>query len=148
LQHYKKNGICEEIASEICSLEFSISAFDIISVAKNIKVQTDKLAFLYFQIGSDLEIDWLRKVAESDITNNSYWGLLSTQTIKDDLYQKQRKLLEIIAINFQDCNLNSWQKVNSYNYNKFKNFIIDLKMQKIIDLGMIIVANKKLELLL
>lgn len=148
MDFYKTNGVSESLALEISRLEFAISAFDIVSVANNVNSQLDELAALYFKIGSDLEIDWLRKVTESDYTLNSYWGMLSAQAVKDDLYQKQRKLLEIVAIKFTDCNLHSWQKLNIYNYSKFKNFITDLKMQKIIDLSMIIVANKRMEALL
>jgi glutamate dehydrogenase len=146
--YYKTKGLNDELASSFSSLEFAISIFDIISIAKKINVDAEKLANLYFTIGAMLDIDWLRKVADSDISSGSYWELLSKQVIKDELYSKQRILVERIASESKDCDFNHWCNLNENNYKIFKNFVDDLKMQKVLDLSMIVVANKKLELLI
>ena len=129
-------------------MEFLVSIFDILSTAKKTEVDKAHVAKIYFAIGDELFIDWLRRQADDDKRINSYWFNLSKQVLKDDLYQKQRSLLYKIISESPEHNLTTWLEKNRDNYVIVTNFVNVLKQQKMLDLNMVVVANKKLELLL
>ena len=148
LSYYIEQGLEKDFAYRMSSVEFLVSIFDILSMARKTNLDKEHIAKMYFAIGNELFIDWLRRQADNDKRSNSYWFNLSKQVIKDDLYQKQRNLLYKVISESQEHSLDYWVAKNQDNYDIVKNFVNLLKQQKILDLNMIIVANKKLELLL
>jgi glutamate dehydrogenase len=148
IEHYVAASIDKKLAKAIATLEVLVSAFDIIYIAKKTKLSNEVIANLYFECGDLAGIDWLRDSCESQI-NESYWNRLSIQSLKDDLYDKQRRLVVAIALgNKKNSSLKSWIKMNMSHAGIFIDFINQMKMQEAINLNMIILANKKLEIFL
>jgi glutamate dehydrogenase len=148
IEHYTNAGIDKKLAKSIATLEVLVSAFDIIHIAKQTKTENEDIANIYFETGDIFNIDWLRQASEAQI-NESYWNRLSVQSLKDDFYDKQRRLISIIvSSDRKNINLKSWLQKNSSAASIFVEFVEDIKMQKAINLNMIILANKKFEIFL
>lgn len=145
---YEDAGIQKSLAFDIASLELLISSFDIIHVAKNTHSKDEDVANLYFESGDILDIDWLRKSCEAQI-NDSYWNRLTVQSLKDDFYDKQRRLVTKIAKQSENkIDLSSWINNNTKSASIFTNFVKELKLQEAVNLDMLVLANKKFELFL
>lgn len=145
---YLEAGIENELATDIASLELMVSAFDIIYVSKNTNFDADNVANFYFESGDLLSIDWLRKTCEAQI-DDSYWNRLSVQSLKDDFYDKQRRLVtKIINQHKNNVDLSIWINENTKSASIFTDFVVELKNQETVNLNMLILANKKFELFL
>jgi len=96
-------------------------------------------------------MDWLRRCAEKQITN-SYWNRMSVQALKDDLYDKQRRLLQkILESNTSGkagVDLDKWVEDNMKYIKIFSTFMAELHMQEVVDLNMVVLANKQFEMFL
>lgn len=148
IEHYANHGVGLKLSEDIATLEVLVSTFDIIHIAKNTNTSNKDIANLYFECGNLLSIDWLRYSCEAQI-NDSYWNRLSIQSLKDDFYDKQRRLVSIIVnSNSKNINLKSWLEEHESDAHIYTDFIEEIKTQEIMDLNMIILAKKKLELFL
>ncbi|MDC0864578.1 NAD-glutamate dehydrogenase [Rickettsiaceae bacterium] len=148
VNHYSTAGVNKKFAKSIATLEVLVSAFDIIYIGKETRKRNDYVANLYFETGDAFSLDWLRQSAEAQI-DDSYWNRLSIQSLKDDFYSKQRQLTtEIIKQDMQGEDLKLWMLEHSDISNIFINFIEDIKMQESVNLNMLVLAGKKLEIFL
>jgi glutamate dehydrogenase len=148
ISSYVAEGVDKQLANGIATLEILVSAFDIIYISKITKVEDKTIANLYFQTGEILHIDWLRKSCETQI-DESYWNRLSIQSLKDDLYDKQRRFITGLVMQSKDkIDLASWLKDNAKIAGIFTDFVEDIKLNENINLNMMILANKKFEMFL
>lgn len=146
--YYISNNVNKDLASKIALLDSFISIFDIIFVSNKTKAANVEVAKIYFEVSDKFNIDWLRKSCEKQY-NDSYWNRLSIQAMKDDLYDKQRRLLtKIVESNISGLNVTTWLEQNADTSRDFINFVENLKLQENIDINMIILANKKFEIFL
>ena len=145
---YTSSGVPKQLAIKIATLDSLVSIFDILYVAKETKVSNTDVANLYFITGNKFSIDWLRELCDIQVTD-SYWNKLSIQSLKDDLYDKQRRLLVTILKKFKvSVDLDLWISNNIDSAGIFMNFIKGIGLQKNIDLNILILANKEFEILL
>ncbi len=148
IESYKNNGVPEIFAHNIAILDSGISTLDVLLVAKATDIDKLKISELYFKVADYFQIDWMRKCVEKNITE-SYWNRMSIQALKDDLYDKQRRVLQkVIDYKLGELSLDKWLVHNEKQVNIFINFIQELKLQDNIDLNMMILANKQFEMLL
>lgn len=147
IEYYTNSGVDKKLAKSVATLEVLVSAFDIIFIAKQAEMKNEDIANLYFECGDILSIDWLRQSCESQI-DQSFWNRLSVQSLKDDFYDKQRRLIRAIISNRGDVvpKLTTWLKQNASDAHIFVSFIEDIKLQEALNLNMLILANKKLEI--
>jgi glutamate dehydrogenase len=148
MEIYKNNGIAESFAYSISILDSGISTLDVLYVAHSSEIDILKISELYFKVADYFHIDWMRKCVEKNITE-SYWNRMSIQALKDDLYDKQRRVLQkVIDYETDKASLEKWLEYNAKYVTIFINFIEELKLQENIDLNMMILANKQFEMLL
>ena len=151
IDHFTSAGADKKLARSVATLEVLVSAFDIIFLAKQMNKKNEDIANLYFECGDLLSIDWLRQSCEAQI-DQSFWNRLSVQSLKDDFYDKQRRLIKAILLssnsNGSVPKLKTWIKNNASDAHIFVSFIEDIKLQEALNLNMIILANKKLEIFL
>ena len=151
IDHFTSSGADKKLARSVATLEVLVSAFDIIFIAKQTNRKNEDIANLYFECGDLLSIDWLRQSCEAQI-DQSFWNRLSVQSLKDDFYDKQRRLIKAILSssngNGSVPKLKTWIKHNVSDAHIFISFIEDIKLQEALNLNMIILANKKLEIFL
>ncbi len=145
VKQYTLSGVTDEVARRIATLDSLVSVFDIIYIAKKTKAKNNDVANLYFTTGNKFSIDWLRKSCDKQL-NDSYWNRLSIQSLKDDLYDKQRQLLAKIINNSKlNIDLELWIDNNIDAACIFLDFIKGIRLQETIDLNILILANKKFE---
>ncbi|MFY9589213.1 NAD-glutamate dehydrogenase [Rickettsia endosymbiont of Halotydeus destructor] len=148
LKYYTSSGVDESFANIIVTLDSLISVFDIIYITRQTKGHNIDIASLYFSVANKFSIDWLRKACDKQL-NNSYWSRLGIQSLKDDLYDKQRKLLiKITSKSKSTVDLDFWIDNNKSLVQNFLDFMKEIKLQENIDLNIIILANKKFEIFL
>lgn len=149
IKKYIENNISEDFAASLAILDSLVSVFDILFIAKDSHTNDAKVAKTYFEVGELFNIDWLRKCAEKQM-DNSYWNRLSIQELKDDLYDKQRRILKrIILDQKEEIDAANWYKTYEKESKIFREFILDLKESAdSMTLNMVLIANKKLEMFL
>ncbi len=145
VEYYHNAGVRQELAVSTAMLEMLISVFDVIFLAEKTSSDITNTAQIYFESGEKLSLDWLRYNCELQ-RNESYWNRLSVQSLKDDFYDKQKRLVCIINKNSKKIDIESWLENNATYMSIFVKFIEEIKTQEMIDLSMIILANKKLEI--
>ena len=142
---YKQAGIPENLAEKCAKLETLVSSFDIAHMSKDTGADAEKICSAYFKISNEYHIDWLRKSCDK-LLGDSYWQRLSLQSMKDDLYDKQRRILRKIVDNNMHHNADKWFEKNKNVSLVFNKFMQELMKQENIDISMLIIANKKLEM--
>lgn len=145
ISRYKSAGVKTSLAKKIASLDGLVCALDVISVSKKTGALESEVAKLYFAVGEKFHIDSLRKTAEAQI-DDSYWNRLSVQSLKDDLYEKQRRILiNVVGKDPKSFNLNLWWKERKNFARIFLDFVEKLESGEEFNLNTVILANKKLE---
>ena len=148
LNYYTASGVEESFAVTIAAFDNLISVFDTIYITKQTSGNNKEIAEAYFAISDMFSLDWLRKACDRQL-NDSFWRRLGIQSLKDDLYDKQRRLLiKIINKSKTTIDLDLWIDNNNNLVRNFLDFIKEIKSQETIDLNIIILANKKFEIFL
>ena len=142
---YTEAGIPKALAEKCSKLESLVSSFDIAFISKDSGAKPEEICRAYFVIGSNYNIDWLRKSCDRLMTE-SYWQRLSLQSLKDDLYDKQRRLIKMVISDKKLNNLEEWFAKNEKHSKIFNNFVDNLIKEENIDISMLILASKKLEM--
>lgn len=147
IRYYKKY-INSQMAESISILDSFISVLDIVLISKELEQEKTYLLKLYFIIGDKFYLDWLRKACDKQAIGQ-YWHNMAIQSIKDDLFEKQRSILYHITYNkklnldLQNCD----HTLEKYNI-LITNLIAEFKQHGNITLDMLVVANKKLNLII
>lgn len=142
---YLESGIPADLSEKCAGLESLVSSFDISFICKDTKADPELVSSAYFKIGNQYSVDWLRKTCDKLMTE-SYWQRLSIQSLKDDLYDKQRRLIKLAINDGMIHDLDKWYQKNHQTSVIYNNFVEDLKNNENIDISMLILANKKLEI--
>ena len=88
-----KKKVPANLARQIASLPFAVSALDLISLSLRTSLSTRDLSSLYFILGERLHLEDMREdLASMDVTN--YWEALSRSALRDDI---DRYHIEILA---------------------------------------------------
>mgnify|MGYP000120536901 CR=1 FL=1 len=145
---YVDSNIPDELARLIATLDVGVSSLDIILVSHKTQTDKNRVAELYFKAADHFYIDWMRKSIEKQMTE-SYWNRMSIQAMKDDLYDKQRRVIQkILAYKSDSKDISDWINYNEKYANIFLNFVERIKNDEEVDLNMMILANKQFEIFL
>jgi glutamate dehydrogenase len=144
LEKYVNANVQKEIASLVAKLDVLISALDITLLSEKVQIDHFKIAKSYFEIGEAFHLDYLRKVCENLLTN-AYWNRLAIQSLKDDLYYNQSRLSALLK---NVDNIKSWIAENPEKIRIYNEFLANIKSKEEVNLNMVILAVKKLELCL
>jgi glutamate dehydrogenase len=149
LDYYKNLSISEDLAKKMASFSVLSPAFDIIEIAHKTKLSILKVAKLYFDLGSRFSLDLLR-LATDKILMNNYWDRLSLKSLQDDLYDQQKSLtLDVIEkVGINNNSINQWCEANDKRVDSYDVFIKDLSNIESLNFSMIVVAAKRINLLI
>ena len=148
-QRFTDAGVHESLAHQIALAEALISAVDVVKVAQGAKLPIAAVGKLYFTIGSDLRLGWLREMA-SRIPMQNYWERLALLAIVDDLYEQQRRLtVTAIASLGKDAGApdaaEKWAAAHAEEMRRFTIFLDDLRANEIFDIPMLTVATRNVK---
>jgi glutamate dehydrogenase len=89
----EEDGVPAELAARAASMPALLSVFDIVEVANAAQREPAAVMEMYFQLGSRLELNWLRdRILELPRTNR--WQALARAALRDDLYSLHRALTQ------------------------------------------------------
>lgn len=132
LEDLMQKGIPEALAYRMSITGALYSALDIIEAATQNNFPVDKLAFLYFAVGSKLELGWFREQIKIHSINN-HWEALARASFRDDIDKYQRNITVAImqanGDNFEntDALIESWIKKHQALLRRWTNFMTELK---------------------
>jgi glutamate dehydrogenase len=146
---YLSSGLESSLADKLSKIEYAVSILDILNISSNngLNQNNFKLAKLYFKVGGKLKLDSLRSKCDEIIKTTAYLSKLSAQTLKSDLYNKQRLLTEKIAsLSCQDMsNFMLWYKTHKVKITSIIKFIDSLIFLEKIDINILVLANHKIQ---
>jgi glutamate dehydrogenase len=86
-------GVGEPLAQRAASMSWMLSLFDIVEVANSAGRDQEVVTETYFQLGSRLQLNWLRdRIIE--LPRNSRWQALARAALRDDLNTLSRSLTQ------------------------------------------------------
>ncbi len=89
--HFESAGVSHALAARISSVVPMSSALDIIEIAVTQGARVDLTAEVYFQVGSFLQLQWLRdQIAALESAN--HWHTLAISALRVDLHYQHRHL--------------------------------------------------------
>jgi glutamate dehydrogenase len=149
LDHYMKQGIKETLATRIANLEALYSALDVVTVANASKLPVDMVGKIYFQVGANFCLGWLRHYAARAIVE-SHWDRLAIHSIHHELYDQQRRLTnsaihEICEGDSCEATIDRWREKYKEDIARYTRFIEDLRSSENIQFSTLIIAQQQVE---
>jgi glutamate dehydrogenase len=143
------NNLPPALGQQLAGLNMLYSAMDIIVVATSHSISASKVSLIYFAVGDRFHLDWLKNAADQ-LPANTYWKRMLIKTIKDDIYDNQRRLAAKIitsADSISNKSIDEWVKANAKKVEIFDNFINSIKSIIEIDSDKLVVATKQIDIL-
>ena len=150
LAFYKNNNVDLKIAKKVAALEFMPSAYQIIHIASNSKIELNKIAKIYYNLGKTLSFRYLREKTYA-LNTDSYWEKLSIKTYLDFLLDQQYNLTNKIVNSHHINNkveseiVKNWINENSKQVNRYFELLNDIKTHEYPDFSMLNVAGHRLK---
>jgi glutamate dehydrogenase len=91
LQRFRSEGAPEPVARRVASLGAAQAAIDIVDVAGERGIPVERAARVYFGLGAELGIDWIRSEIER-LAVEGHWQAVARATLREEAYTLQRAL--------------------------------------------------------
>ncbi|RUR14721.1 NAD-glutamate dehydrogenase [Legionella septentrionalis] len=146
-QKYLQWGISEFLAHELTITKGLFAVMDIIEVAHQLDTSITRVAEVYFNIGSFLDLEWIRLQVIIHPTEN-HWEVLSREALRDDLDWQQRQLTASIiqADNKKDSAklIQSWSESHTALIERWHQVLANLRSSGGLNYTMFFVAIREL----
>ena len=145
-----KNDVPEQMARRIAKFIPLSTAFDMIEISKTSKQPVPFVAKVYFEIGSKLELMWIRqKVATLPVDN--HWHNLAKSRLSDDIHSHQYAITSDAVRDGKSPDPSKvvveWMQTNNNGCRMLANIISDMKSLSKIDFATLSVAISEVYLL-
>jgi glutamate dehydrogenase len=140
---YQSKGVPEALAKNVAALEPLSSACDIVLAANESGKPVEDVAQVYFSLGAELGLDWLRSQAES-IETDDHWERSAIGAMQLDLLARQRVLTSLVLANGtadkkpkqkQNSLVATWLGQHSTAVDRHRQLIDDLQSAGLIDVS-------------
>lgn len=91
IDQYTQEGVPSALAAQIAACSAMYTALDIIEASRQSKLPLSDVAKAYYQLGNQLELNWLRGLMSEYVVQNQ-WDELARAGFRDDLDRVQRDL--------------------------------------------------------
>lgn len=91
IDQYTQEGVPSALAAQIAACSAMYTALDIIEASRQSKLPLSEVAKAYYQLGNQLELNWLRGLMSEYVVQNQ-WDELARAGFRDDLDRVQRDL--------------------------------------------------------
>ncbi|MZR23960.1 NAD-glutamate dehydrogenase [Sneathiella chungangensis] len=140
------DGVPETLARRVAALGPLRSSLDVVQAGKMASRPIAEVGEVYFAVGADLNLDWLRTAAETIEPANN-WDRLAITAIIDDLYGQQRAITASI---FAGANghkgraaFDFWAGNNQLAIRRSKELIQEFKSTGALDISKLAFANRQ-----
>ncbi len=146
-----KEGVPKDLAERVAVVEPLASACDIVGVALDQGRPVAEVAEVYFAIGTQLGIDWLRANAEL-LATDDHWEKLALAAVVEDLFGQQRALTSTAILSADGGNghqaVEAWKKANADSVERAQDLIDELKGSGLITVAKLTFANRRVRRLI
>ncbi|MGE5626320.1 MAG: NAD-glutamate dehydrogenase [Bacillota bacterium] len=148
VHQYSDLDVPEPLARRIAAIPLLYSALDMVDVANGGKLPVEVVAKVYFHIGRELELDWLRARIE-DLSVEGHWQAVARGTLREDLYAQQRELTAQALNGAQDGRsamkqLEQWLTGHASRVQHANRVLADMKAAEIADFASLSVALQEI----
>ncbi|HEY8190951.1 MAG TPA: NAD-glutamate dehydrogenase domain-containing protein, partial [Alphaproteobacteria bacterium] len=144
------DGLPPELARHIALIPIMGDAADIILISRNQKADISLTARIYFELGEQFHMDWLRQQARY-ITTDDRWSGEALSGLVDQLYSCQAGLTVRIlhdmkgkARGGKNGIVRAWLEQHALQANQFENLFGELRRSGTPDLSRLIIAEQNL----
>ena len=143
-----EEGVPKDLAERVSILSVMFSALDTVDVAAATGQSAETVASVYFTLGDELTLHWLRRHIEA-LPRNNRWLTLARAALRDDLYNLQADLTgEILRAVPGDIpateRIEEWISVNRKPVERVAQVLRDINSSGTFDLATLSVALREL----
>jgi glutamate dehydrogenase len=145
VQPFIDGGFSRTLAERTVMLEQLFPALDVVEMAARRKTGVDRVAKVFFSIGEELDLGWLRQQVEAlDVMGR--WHALSRSNLRDELYGQHNRLVENVlkSVGKKHDPVAAWLDLQESGVTKIKNMLTDMKNSAEMDYPTIAVAVREL----
>ncbi len=139
-------GVPETLARRVAALGPLRSALDVVQAGKTSGKPITEVGEVYFIVGADLNLDWLRTAAEGIEPDND-WDRLAVTALIDDLYGQQRAITTaaLAAANGHTgrAAFDFWASNNHRMIARLDDLVKELKSVGSLDIPKLVFANQQ-----
>jgi glutamate dehydrogenase len=137
-------GVPEDLAKRIAGLEPLGSALDIVRAATVSERPVEDVGRVYFGVGSRLNLNWLRSMAE-EVAPKNHWERHALATIVDDLYDQQRWLTNAVLATADgkggDDAIDAWEEHRAAAVGRANKLITEIRDSGVVDVAKLTIAS-------
>ncbi|MDE1984879.1 MAG: NAD-glutamate dehydrogenase, partial [Gammaproteobacteria bacterium] len=146
-QQYLDVGVPAALAQRIAVLPTLYPALDLVDVARETGLPVDVAARVYFHIGRELGLEWLRSQIET-LAVEGHWQAQARATLREDLYAQQRALAAQALANAKDARsamdkLDAWLTEHGNRVQHVQRLLADMQAANIADFAGLSVAMQE-----
>jgi glutamate dehydrogenase len=145
---YTDVGVPAAVAKRIAAINPLYAALDMVDVARETKLPVEVVAKVYFHLGRELELDWLRNQIEN-LGVDGHWQAVARGTLREDLYAQQRDLAAQALAGARDARgamrqLEQWLESHAGRVQHANRVLSDMKAANIADFPSLSVALQEI----
>lgn len=149
-ENYKNNkqlGLPDFLAERLLSLHFLVSAPDMILLSKELQIDIETVAKIYFAVDQLFGFDWLRKMAFS-LSGETHWSQDAASALVEDFYIHQRTITKKVLMSGKPLKqlLEKDPSVITQilNSSALEALLLDAMNANVVDFAMMTVINRRL----
>jgi glutamate dehydrogenase len=95
MQPFVDGGFPRKLAERTVMLEHYFPALDVVETAARRKTDVNRVARVFFGLGEELDLVWLRRQVEA-LEVRGRWHALSRTSLRDELFTQQNRLVDVV----------------------------------------------------
>ncbi|HEY3646191.1 MAG TPA: NAD-glutamate dehydrogenase [Gammaproteobacteria bacterium] len=148
VQQYVDVGVPEALARRVAAIGPLYAGMDMVDVARQTKLPVEAVAKVYFHIGRELQLDWLRSKIE-ELPVDGHWQAVARGTLREDLYAQQRELTAQALGSAREVRaavkqLDQWLETHAARLDHARHVLSDMKAANIADFPSLSVALQEI----
>ncbi len=140
-------GFPQDLAEQVASLRFLVSALDVIEVALEKNLEVRGVARVYSELGEALYLKWLLEKIE-ELPVEGRWHAHARGVLRDELQSQQSALVSQILVSHADIDadvrVSRWLETGDASLRYTLNMFADMRSQRAMDYPMVQVAVRRL----
>jgi len=147
-ERFAAQGVPEELAARVASLDALFSGLNVIDVASASGEPVEAVAGVWFALGARLDLHWLRdQIAR--LPAETRWQALAKGALRDDLYSEQQDLTEQVLrlgrdLGDAEARVDAWLDENRSSVARSQELLEDLREVESLDIAMLSVALREI----
>jgi glutamate dehydrogenase len=148
LKIYIEAGVPKALAKRTAITIAMFSGLDIIAASLEHDFDPKQMAVIYFKLGAQLELGWLRASIISQV-EETHWDALGKAALRDDIDLQQRELTIIVMLLSKNCadssaSLQNWLAIHKLLIERWQRVLLGLKNANAIEFVMYAVTIREL----